>query len=248
MTHSVNIFLAASQAVRQGVDMVPQSRNDKEYFAQNWFTDRLVSIDLPYHQQGRNSYPDFWAGDELRPPVEGYEVKSLSFANGKPARKDFDSNSTIPSGRKLDRDIFLVFFLYTGTGRSLRTVHSLSIAHTDVINADHALAESHANEAIHGFGSYGDGFIRNRKMYVFPHLFSIDPAAIGRCRLVVPSEWAVRHESLIQVGSIERTMATETISGYTIDLRHQGKARTRAASNPGAGAVRSFDVFEAADL
>ena len=248
MTHSVEIFLAASQAVRQGVDMVPQSRNDKEYFAQNWFIDRLESIDLPYDQQGRNSYPDFWAGDEQSLPVEGYEVKSLSFAKGKPARKDFDSNSTIPSGRKQDRDVFLVFFLYTGKGPSLRTVHSLNIAHTDVVNADHALAESHANEAIHGFGSYGDGFIRNRKMYVFPHLFSIDPGAIGHCRLVVPSEWDVRHDSLTRVGSIERTMATETISGYRIDLRRQGEAKIKTASNPAAGTVRRFDVFEAAEL
>ncbi len=94
MTHSVEIFLAASQAVQQGVDMVPQSRGDKEFFAQNWFIDRLESIDLPYVPQGRNSYPDFWAGSEQSLPVEGYEVKSLAFAKGKPARKDFDSNSS----------------------------------------------------------------------------------------------------------------------------------------------------------
>ena len=247
MTYSVNIFLAASEAVRQGIDMLPQSRNDKEYFAQNWFIDRLASIDLPYSQQGRNSYPDFWVGDEGNSPLEGYEVKSLSFANGKPARKDFDSNSTIPSGRKQDRDVFLVFFLYTGKGRSLRTVHSLNIAHTDVINADHALAARHANEAIRGFGSYGDGFIRNRKMYVFPHLFSIDPDAIGRCRLVVPAEWNVQHEGLTRAGTIERTVSAKTISGYAIDLRHQGQAEVKSASNPAAGTLRSFDVFEAAD-
>ena len=121
MTHSVPIFLAASQAMRSGLEMVPQSRYDKEYFAQNWFIDRLESIGVPFRQQGRNSYPDFWVGDDDHPPVEGYEVKSLAFAKGKPARKDFDSNSTIPSGRREERDVFLVFFLYTGAGPSLRT-------------------------------------------------------------------------------------------------------------------------------
>ncbi len=153
MTHSLEIFLAASQAVRQGIEMVPQSRNDKEYFA-----------------------------------------------------------------------------------------------HTDVINADHALAESHANEAIHGFGSYGDGFIRNRKMYVFPHLFSIDSDAIGRCRLVVPTEWRVRHDSLTRVDTIARTVAAERISGYSIDLRRQGQAEVKIARESGAGTTRSFDVFETANL
>ncbi len=246
MTHSIKIFLAASQAVRQRVDMVPQSGGDKEYFAQNWFIDRLESIGLPYDQQGRNSYPDFWIGDETHEPVEGYEVKSLSFTRGKPARKDFDSNSTIPSGRRHDRDVFLVFLLYTGHRRELRTVHSLNIAHTDVINADHALAESHANEAIHGFGSYGDGFIRNRKMYVFPHLFSIDPGAIGRCRLVLPAEWGVRHDALNRVTTIERSMAGEMIRGYTIDLHQQGRAEVKTEPLRGHHAVRRFDVFEAA--
>ncbi len=246
MKHSVQIFLAASQAMRNGLQMVPQSRYDKEYFAQNWFVERMEAAGIPFQPQGRNSYPDFWVGDEDHPPVEGYEVKSLAFSKGKPARKDFDSNSTIPSGRRENRDVFLVFFLYTGSGPSLRTVHSLCIAHTDLINADHRLAESHVNEAIHGFGSYGDGFIRNRKMYVFPHPFSIDPGAVGRCRLVVPAEWRRSDERLKPVGSIERRVAKEGIRGYSIDLYHQGKAEVTTSSSSRAGQVRAFDVFEAA--
>lgn len=228
--------------------MVPQSRGDKEFFAQNWFTERLRSIGLPYEQQGRNSYPDFWVGDDRRSPIEGYEVKSLALTKGTPARKDFDSNSTIPSGRKLGRDVFLVFFLYSGKGSSLREVHSLNIAHTDVINADHELAGRHANEAIHGFGSYGDGFIRNRKMYVFPHLYSIDPDALGRCRLVVPAESGLKLDPLTRVGRIDRSLTAESISGYSIDLRRKGKAEVRTQRHPSAGAIRAFDVFEAAGL
>jgi hypothetical protein len=174
-------------------------------------------------------------------------VKSLAFARGKPARKDYDSNSTIPSGRREDRDVFLVFFLYTGSGPALRTVHSLCIAHTDLINADHRLAESHVNEAIHGFGSYGDGFIRNRKMYVFPHPFSIDPGAVGSCRLIVPGEWGLTDKRLTLVGSIDRQVAKERIRGYSIDLYHQGEAEVTTSPISKEGLARTFDVFEAAE-
>ena len=142
--------------------------------------------------------------------------------------------------------MFLAFFLYTGTGPSLRAVHSLCIAHTDLVNADHELAECHSNEAVHGFGSYGDGFVRNRKMYVFPHPFSLVAGALGRCRLVVPKEWGLRHNGLTRVGEIDRAMAGEVIRGYHIDLYHQGKAEIETSPNAGAGLVRTFEVFEEA--
>ncbi len=108
-----NLFLEMVSAVRRGVPMIPRSANDKEYFAQDWFIDRLKSLGLPFKQQGRNSYPDFWVGEGER---EGFEIKSLAFASGRPARKDLDFNSTIPSGLKQGHPVFLVFFLYTGTG------------------------------------------------------------------------------------------------------------------------------------
>ena len=168
-THSVDVYAACARAALEHVPMTPRSANDKEYFPQDWLIDRFEEVGIPFVQQGRNGYPDFWAGGMSSPPIEGFEVKSLAFANGRPAQKDLDCNSTIPSGRKLDRDIFLAFFLYTGGGANPRPVHSLSIAHVDLVNSDYAVADAHANVAIHRFGSYGDGFIRNRKMYVFPH-------------------------------------------------------------------------------
>ncbi len=127
MTHSIEILVAASQAIAAGIHMRPRSSNDKEYFPQDWFADRVKALALPYAPQGRNSYPDFWVGDQATSPVEGYEIKSLAFAKGRPARRDYDSNSTIPSGRKDGHDIFLVFFLYTGSGNAVRPVHSLSM-------------------------------------------------------------------------------------------------------------------------
>lgn len=136
MTHSVEIFIAACKAIAKGVHMKPRSANDKEYFPQDWFADRVGSLGLPSHPQGRNSYPDFWVGGNAQLPYEGYEIKSLAFSNGKPARKDYDSNSTIPSGSKDGRDTFLVFFLYTGAGASPRPVHSLCITHGDLITGN----------------------------------------------------------------------------------------------------------------
>ncbi len=107
MTHSVNVFIQANQARQYGQHMTPRSRNDKEYFPQDWFIDRLDALGVPYEPQGRNSYPDFWVGGIKNQPKEGYEIKSLRFSDNKPARRDYDSNSTVPSGRKDDCDIFL---------------------------------------------------------------------------------------------------------------------------------------------
>ena len=54
MTHSVDIFIQAHQARQNGIHMTPRSVNDKEYFPQDWFIDRLNGLGTPYQQQGRN--------------------------------------------------------------------------------------------------------------------------------------------------------------------------------------------------
>lgn len=244
MTHSIEILVMASQAIRAGIHMQPRSPNDKEYFPQDWFEDRVKALKLPHVQEGRNSYPDFWVGDRTAAPVEGYEIKSLAFTNGKPARRDYDSNSTIPSGHKDGRDVFLVFFLYTGSGASPRPVHSLCIAHADLINADHAAAAAHVNEGIDGFGSYGDGFIRDRKMYRFPQPYTIDPNCLGRCRLIVPVEWKVSDARLKLHGSIKRVVTKKSLDKYTIHLDGKTKATKHRISRADAGKVRNFDIFE----
>ncbi len=242
-TNAVEIFLAMVRAVRSGVPMTPHSANDKEYFAQDWFRDRLQERRLTFEQQGRNSYPDFLV--QAPPPPEGFEVKSLSFSRGMPARKDIDFNSTIPSGRKNDQDIFLVFFLYTGTGKDPRTVHTISLAHADLINADHEVADEHVNVAIHEFGSYGDGFIRNRKMYVFPHPITIDPSGLGRQRLIVPTGWNLADGRLKKLGILQRTITGQAIDRYTIKLHGRGEADVETTPYERAGQDLVFDVFEA---
>jgi hypothetical protein len=242
-SHAVDIFCEMAEACRRGVRMKPRSRNDKEYFAQDWFIDRLKAIGVEYEQQGRNSYPDFWVGGAK--DIEGFEIKSLAFVNGKPARTTIDFNSTIPSGRKQARDVFLVFFLYEGTGTE-RTVHSVSVAHGDLINSDHALADEHLNVAVHDFGAFADGFIRNRKMYVFPHPITIDPTGLAQVRLIVPVSRRMTDRRLKRVLRIERTVAAQTIDRYTIRLRGKGEAEVAKMRAANAGRVLEFDVFETA--
>ena len=233
------------EAVRRGVTMTPRSANDKEYFAQDWFKARLEEAKTAYEQQGRNSYPDFLVSTPL--PAEGYEVKSLAFTGGRPARQDIDFNSTIPSGCKNGQDVFLVFFLYEGADADRRSVHTISVAHADLINADHAVADEHVNVAVHGFGSYRDGFIRNRKMYVFPHPVTIDPSGLGKCRLIVPARWQVSHPKLIKVNTIPRTVAKDAVDSYTILLHGRGQAQVKTVPYVNAGTQFDFDVFEMKD-
>lgn len=198
---------------------------------------------LVLQENGRNSYPDFWATrGALR---EGYEIKSLAFARGKPARKDIDFNSTIPTGLKEGSPIFLAFFLYTGSGESPRDVHSHVLAHADFINADHELAERHANRAIRGFGSYGDGFIRDRKMYVMPHPLSVYPAGTGRASLILPTDWHISHPTLRHVAAVSRVITAERLTGYTIDLMN-ATATKMTEPDERRGVSRAFDVFERA--
>ena len=226
--------------------MTPRSANDKEYFAQDWFEQRLQAIALPYVQQGRNSYPDFIVNGAG--VSEGYELKSLEFKATKTGRfatrKDIDFNSTIPSGFKNNRHIFLVFILYTGRGNNPRLVQSISIAHADLINADHALADEHINVSISNFGSYADGLLRNRKMYVFPHPIRIDSSGLGRQRLIVPQTWNISDSRLRKVHTLPRTIAAQAVDSFTIHLHGRGAATTTHVPYPNAGNQLLFDVFE----
>lgn len=242
-SHSVDIFCEIAAACRRGIRMKPRSPNDKEYFAQDWFIDRLKTVGVGFEQQGRNSYPDFWVGGEKE--IEGYEIKSLAFVKGRPARTTIDFNSTIPSGRKAGRDVFLVFFLYEGGGAEC-SVHSVSVAHGDLINSDHALADEHLNVAVHDFGAFADGFIRNRKMYVFPHPITIDPTGLSRLSLIVPASWKMADRRLKRVRRIERKVASQAVDRYTIRLRGKGEAEVTKTPAADAGRVLEFDVFERA--
>ncbi len=142
----------------------------------------------------------------------------MALMNGRPARKDYDSSSTNSAEPKDDCDCFLIFFLYTGSGGKPRSIQSLCIAHHDLINADQQGVAAYVEERIEGFGSYGDGAIRSRKQYRFPSPFTLDPTGLWRCRLILPAEWAPADARLVQVETLERSIAYTRLDAYSIDL------------------------------
>lgn len=222
------------------VAMQPRSAGDKEYFAQDWLAARLDELGWPYMISGRNTYPDFWVGEDDE--LFGVEVKSLAFARNRPARADFDTNSTIPTGSKDGRDVYTAFFLYTGIGADPRPIHSFCFLHGDFLNADHELV--HENRAVHGFASYGDAFIRNRKMYVFRTPFTILPNLLGKVRMIVPggTKLADTVPALAAVDSVEREWAIERVVAYNVDLTSNEITPTRTHS-PNAGRRVEFEVY-----
>lgn len=158
--------------------MVSEAR-DKEYLAQDWLEARIVSSGVPLTSNGRNSHPDFIVGDD------DFECKSLSVRkNGKPCRKTFDFNSTPPVGVHNGREQFVVHVFYD---REKQSLSSACVCHASLIN-DFVFPKE--NEGRGGAGTYGDGYVRVRKMYVFPHALDIVPDLIGKISAVVPARLA----------------------------------------------------------
>ena len=105
MTSCYDVFSECVRAIRNGELIEAVSTSDKEFHFQNWFQERLTSLNLPFDEPGRNIYPDFRL---VRIP-EGYELKGLAT----PGRdKNYDSNSQVPTGTHNERTIFYVFGRY----------------------------------------------------------------------------------------------------------------------------------------
>jgi len=170
--------------------MTRRSRSDKEYFLQDWFEDLLADSGYTLQVQGRNSTPDYLV--MRNQVVEGYELKSLMNVrpdrdpSHPPCRTDVDFNSSIPCGRFVkkrshrlpegaeiaDGDTLRSYYLFV-LYEELDVLHvegiALVLVDGDYLNNDLGLAEGHRNVSEGGFGSYGDAFIRTRKMYRFPN-------------------------------------------------------------------------------
>jgi hypothetical protein len=97
-----------------------------------------------------------------------------------------DFNSSIPCGRFIKKSFhnlpkevsiendsilpcYYLFVLYEPLDTLQVQGIALVLADGDYLNSDLKLAESHRNVSEAGFGSYGDAFIRTRKMYRFPN-------------------------------------------------------------------------------
>ncbi len=131
-------------------------KGNKELFS-NWFEDGLDRYDIT--RLGENAHPDLIV-DGL-----GIELKSLK-TNGQ-----IQFNSTIPCGgfrhSPYEGECYYAVARYR-LDRSYGYLQDFTLCDGDYFNHDREMAFSHVNAQESGFGNYGDGVLRHRKMYSFP--------------------------------------------------------------------------------
>lgn len=240
-TTCFDIFAQCSEAVHNGELIESVSAKDKEFHFQNWFQNRLESLEMNFEGSGRNTYPDF----SLVKYTEGYEIKGLAW----PGReRDYDSNSQVPTGQHNGRQIFYVFGRYPadltpyadqGNGRRQYPVVDLVICHGDFLNADHNYV--HKNKSVKGFGTYGDIMIRDRKMYVAPTPFALTEGTTGTMTLIIPEGFG-QDSRFQEVGRLTRIEAPQLVVGYTFDLR-TNELNAEKIPNPRAGTQHRFAAY-----
>ena len=234
MTKSLySIFAECVRSIDSGELITRVSSTDKEFSFQNWFSERLTSLNLNFDEPSRNAYPDFRLVNE---PI-GFEVKGLGF----PGREaNYDCNSQVPSGNHKGRTIYYVFGRYPASTSSKEyAVYDLVICHGDFLNADHDYV--HKNKNLKGFGSYGDIMIRDRKMYVAPTPYALTTGTERQVTLIIPSD-DVAEEGLKEVGSFSRKESINLIRGYSFDLISHTLTPTYIA-NPKAGTEHPFKAY-----
>ena len=153
--------------------------------------------------------------------------------SGVPCRTTIDFNSTVPCGRenykgKFERYIplkgqplpmFYALGLY-GEVEDENRVVSFLLVDGNYINRDYPLHQQHRNISRGGFGSYGDGKIRERKMYIFPNPLT-DPDLVGSIALVVEQgDLLTAFPPLMQVMvKVRRTPSGEEYPFFVYRLR-----------------------------
>ncbi len=238
MSAIIELFLECERAIRTGVLIHRENRQDKEFHFQNWFAARLKALSIDFDAPARNTYPDFRL---VRNP-EGYEVKGLAF----PGRvANYDCNSQMPSGVHNGREIYYVFGRYPkeDVGPDF-PVYDLVICHGDFLNSDHDYV--HANKNVKGFGSYGDIMIRDRKMYVAPTPYAITAGTARQVTLILPSERTTEGSPLLPVGTLVRLETNQLVEGYTANLSANTLVPT-FSNNPNAGAEHRFTAYRHQD-
>lgn len=240
MSVVLDVFAKCVEAVQQGELIESVSAKDKEFHFQNWFQQRLESLNLFFETSGRNTYPDF----RMVNSADGFEVKGLAW----PGReKDYDCNSQVPSGFHNGRAIFYVFGRYPADlspyspqgGCRRYPIIDLVICHGDFLNANREYV--HKNKNIKGFGSYGDIMIRDRKMYVAPTPFAIATGTTGLMTLILPEKMEI-DERFQQVGKLVRDEASELVVGYKFNLV-TNELTAEKVLNPTAGTCHRFNAY-----
>ena len=233
-TKVFEIFQNCAEAIQQGALIRQVSSTDKEFHFQNWFQERIKSLDIFFEQGGRNSYPDF----TLVQFTEGYEIKGLAY----PGRDvSYDCNSQVPTGYHNGRDIYYVFGRYPKdfTNEEEYPIIDLIFCHGDFLNADHDYV--HKNKSVKGFGSYGDILIRDRKMYVAPTPYAIADGLVGTRTLIVPDNFTAPR-NFKNVGDITRIEAEKLVVGYRFEFETNAISASEVP-NPNAGKEHKFSAF-----
>src|SRR5579885_1511831 len=227
------VFKRCVEAIHEGALIKRESNKDKEYHFQNWFAARLNEIQLNYDSPGRSTYPDF----RMVSTTEGYELKGLAY----PGRETtYDSNSQVPTGFHNGRSIYYVFGRYPDKPDGNEyPVLDLVICHGDFLNTDHEY--KHKNKSVKGFGSYGDIFIRDRKMYVLPTPFQIAEGLAHHRTLILPSNIEVNPD-FFEVGTLVREEAAELIVAYAFNLK-TNEISVKTEPNPHAGEKHIFRAW-----
>ncbi len=227
------IFKECVTAIRNGVLIEREGRNDKEFHFQNWFKGRLQNIGENFDEPGRNTYPDF----RLVRYTEGYELKGLAY----PGREaDYDCNSQVPCGEHNGRQVFYVFGRYPKEPDGNRyPVEDFVICHGSFLNADSTY--THENKSFRGFGSYGDILVRDRKMYVAPTPFALAEGTAHRRTLILPAGMTVDSD-LVEIAELRRKEVDKMVVAYNFDLR-TNELNTTLVSNPNAGKEHIFKAY-----
>lgn len=236
MSQISTIFKECVRAIRDGVLIEREGRNDKEFHFQNWFKARLQNIGENFDEPGRNTYPDF----RLVRFTEGYELKGLAY----PGREaDYDCNSQVPCGEHNGRQVLYVFGRYPNNPDGNRyPVLDLVICHGSFLNADNTYV--HKNKSFRGFGSYGDILVRDRKMYVAPTPFALAGGTAHRRTLILPADMPVDAD-LIEIAELTRREVDRMVVAYSFDLRTNELATT-LVPNPNAGREHVFKAYRVA--
>jgi len=170
----------------------------------------------------------------------GVECKSLEASpqfvatrNGVPCRTTIDFNSTVPCGKEFFKGkfsryahlrgqpitVFYALCLYGEVEGEMRLL-SFLMMDGNYINRDHTLHQEHRNISRRGFGSYGDGSIRERKMYLFPNPLT-DPDLVGGVALVAEQEdlTAVFPQLMLVMQKVRRASAGGAFPFFVYRLR-----------------------------
>lgn len=172
---------------------------NKELFSA-WFEDGL----RPYTVQklGANAHPDIILDGV------GFELKSLK------TNSQIQFNSTIPCGGfkhgNITGECFYAIARYT-TERTYGYLEDFTICDGDFLNHNREVAFQHQNSQDTGFGDYGDGVCRHRKMYSFPSPIR----SVSGISLISKFSNA---EELNPNLTFERTISRTNTSGETFDF------------------------------